>query len=568
MTDVGKISDDGNWRWDGAEWQPNEGEEIAVAHSATTFDTEPQMSTNDDIGDIMMEALERKEQEDRPDQMMQIMTILILIFAACTGFISQQVSSIEAEASEYEASAELKLADARATESSENQLLIREEILLTEAQNLWIQIDGEENELLQKLTDVEEAINKYLNPAVENEILSYLRLGYVVPSEYGILPLENCFVFGGISECEIQGFSTVDGEFKIQIAYTPGDNELLTQSFSELFSVVENGSLSSDELRSIETLYDEIESAYLITLPVYGLYDESIFLQDPTQLFNTLGLVGDLQNTESTLYDLTYNKSILSDDINRVTSDIGVHNNNWLFFTQMKNYHNLIAEDLWIQGDSDGYYENKSMADSYHLDAEKAVSNVNANNTILAGLRDSATFLDIDIAGSESLVKTLEAKNSNVDQRIATLLPEMSIALDQLFSADASVDKINSSLNSAKFLKSNLLSRSAAYQNGSVSEETGLFLSDEVQQNFNNLVHTTSEEKYESAEEDQKEAREMQDKLSSVSSSVLFISVANMLLGIAGGFAMKKEKKRNALILLCVGGLAGVFGAIQIVPTL
>jgi len=568
MADVGKISDDGNWIWDGAEWQPNESGEIAIDNSETTVSTEPEKSTTDDIGEIMMATLERKEQENKPDQMMQIMTVLILIFAACTGFISQQVSSIEAEASEYEASAELKLADARATESSENQLLIREEILLTEAQNLWIQIDGKENELLQKSIEVEEAINKYLNPAVENEILSYLQLGYVVPSEYGILPLENCFVFGGISECEIQGFSTDDGEFKIQIAYTPGDDDLLTQSFSELFSVVENGSLSSDELRSIQTLYDEIESTYLIILPVYGLYDESIFLQYPTRLFNTLGLVGDLQNTESTLYDLNYNKSILSDEINRVTSNIGIHNNNWLFLTQMKNYHNLIAEDLWIQGDSDGYFENKSMADYYHLDADKAVSDVNANNTILAGLRNNATFLDIDIAAIENDLKTLEAKNSNVDQRITTLLPEMNTALDQLFSAFASVENIESSIDSAKFLKGNLLSRSAAYQNGSVSEETGLFLSDEVQQNFNGLVHTASEEKYESAEEDQKEAREMQDKLSSVSSSVLFISVANMLLGIAGGFAMKKEKKRNALILLCVGGLAGVFGAIQIVPTL
>ena len=102
MADVGKISDDGNWIWDGAEWQPNESGEIAIDNSETTVSTEPEKSTTDDIGEIMMATLERKEQENKPDQMMQIMTVLILIFAACTGFISQQVSSIEAEASEYE----------------------------------------------------------------------------------------------------------------------------------------------------------------------------------------------------------------------------------------------------------------------------------------------------------------------------------------------------------------------------------------------------------------------------------------------------------------------------------
>ena len=39
-----------------------------------------------------------------------------------------------------------------------------------------------------------------------------------------------------------------------------------------------------------------------------------------------------------------------------------------------------------------------------------------------------------------------------------------------------------------------------------------------------------------------------------------------MLLGIAGGFATEKEKKKNAMILLVAGAVSGVIGAIQIVP--
>ena len=115
------------------------------------------------IAKIMEDTLKKKEAEKAPDQIMKIMTIFILIFASCTGFISQKVSTIEAEAGDLDAAADLKIADARATESSENQLLIKEEILLTEAQNLAIEIEGYKNKISRNICNCKfMTTNKFL----------------------------------------------------------------------------------------------------------------------------------------------------------------------------------------------------------------------------------------------------------------------------------------------------------------------------------------------------------------------------------------------------------------------
>ena len=146
VTDVGSISEDGNWIWDGQQWQVYEKTEPEIAAPAMSANQEFIQSTEKEfesvdknrdgvidkdeyIAKIMEDTLEKKEAEKAPDQIMKIMTIFILIFASCTGFISQKVSSIEAEAGDLDAAADLKIADARAAESSENQLLIKEEIL-------------------------------------------------------------------------------------------------------------------------------------------------------------------------------------------------------------------------------------------------------------------------------------------------------------------------------------------------------------------------------------------------------------------------------------------------------
>ena len=564
MADVGKISDDGNWIWDGAEWQPNESEEMAVAHSATTFDTEPQVSTNDDIGEIMMETLERKEKEDRPDQMMQIMTVLILIFASCTAFISQQVSSIEAEVSEYEASAELKLADARATESSENQLLIREEILLTEAQNQATQIQISESNKQLFSDEVNISLSEYTRIAVENELIDFVMNGYVTSSEFQLLPLENCILLAN-SNCNITGKLDLDGEANIiQFEVSYGSDILKNDALDHLANLLNVG---SNEWVTGTAVQFEDESGYFLEIDILPGDDAQAFFENP--IAENKGVSVILQSFTESIDVLSIAIRDLENRINDAKQNESNNEANWIYYTTMANMHYVIAELHYVNTEFDAYFENLTSAESFNDLATLAVQASNENaSKINNELKPELESLKLSKEGVIQAEKFVSELLSNItvesDKSTVSMERNLKTALDKISEFDAATQSVEKGIE----LKDNLLSRSLAFQNGTVDNETGLFVSNSAQTDFVNSIHNSSNTKYESAEEDQKEAREMQDKLSSVSSSVLFISVANMLLGIAGGFAMKKEKKRNALILLCVGGLAGVFGAIQIVPTL
>lgn len=564
MADVGKISDDGNWIWDGAEWQPNESEEMAVAHSATTSDTEPQVSTNDDIGEIMMETLERKEREDRPDQMMQIMTVLILIFASCTAFISQQVSSIEAEASEYEASAELKLADARATESSENQLLIREEILLTEAQNQATQIQISESNKQLFSDEVNFSLSEYTRIAVENELIDFVMNGYVTSSEFQLLPLENCILFAD-SNCIITGKLDLDGEANIiQFEVSYGSDILKNEALDHLANLLNVG---SNEWVTGTAVQFEDESGYFLEIDIIPGDDAQAFFENP--IAENKGVSGILQFYTESIDFLSIEIRDIENRINDAKQNESNNEANWIYYTTMANMHYVIAELHYVNTEFIAYSENLTSAESFNDLATLAVQASNENaSKINIELKPELETLKLSKEGMIQGEKFVSELLSNItvesDKSTVSMERNLETALDKISEFDAATQSVEKGIE----LKDNLLSRSLAFQNGTIDNETGLFVSNSAQTDFVNSIHNSSNAKYESAEEDQKEAREMQDKLSSVSSSVLFISVANMLLGIAGGFAMKKEKKRNALILLCVGGLAGVFGAIQIVPTL
>ena len=568
MADVGKISDDGNWIWDGAEWQPNESEEIAVAHTDTTSDTEPEMSSKEDIEEIMMETLERKEKQARPDQMMQIMTVLILIFASCTAFISQQVSSIEAEASEYEASAELKLADARATESSENQLLIREEILLTEAQNQATQIQISESNIQLFSDEVELSLSEYIRIAVEKELIDFVMNGYVTSSEFQLLPLENCILYSD-SNCIITGKLDSDGEANIIQFEAPYGNDILkNDALDQLANLLnvgsDEGALSWATGTAIEF---ENNSGYFFEISVIPGEDVQAFFDNP--IAENKGISGILQSYTESIDVLSIEIRDLENRINDAKQNESNNEANWIYYTSMANMYYVIAELHYVNTEFDAYSENLTSAESFEYLATLAVqaSNENASkiNNELKPELESLKLSKENVIQAEKYVSEL-LNNITIESDKSTVSMERNLktALDKVSEFDAATQSVEIGIE----LKDDLLSRSLAFQNGTIDNNTGLFVSNSAQTDFVNSIHNSSNEKYESAEEDQKEAREMQDKLSSVSSSVLFISVANMLLGIAGGFAMKKEKKRNALLLLCVGGLAGLFGAIQIVPTL
>ena len=571
--DVGSISEDGNWIWDGQQWQAYQKTEPEISAPAMDTNeefiqtTEKEFDTidknNDGVIDreeyiakIMEDTLKKKEAEKAPDQIMKIMTIFILIFASCTGFISQKVSSIEAEAGELDAAADLKIADARAEESKENQLLIKEEILLTEAQNLVLEIENYENQISQLENSINQTIEQYLEPAVQKELLEYVTYGYVIPSEYGILPLENCLVFN-VTQCKVELYATPGEEYTqvgLLINYTADGESLVDLAFETLANDGQG-----------EAYKEELENSvhYLMDIQLWT-YNSSNFLLDQSEGHG--GDKGQLFYEMFKLQEIEYRLIDLGTDLDFVERSMDYYNNKQIIFNQESNSYGLKAELALLAGDTNGYNENISLQDEYRDFANEMEGLSDENYTLWTELRNKILENNSLIVPQTESIELLEKKLDNTEDQMLELTNEMTSSLDELFTNYSELESLSLSLSSAESLKSSLLNRSAAYQNGAIDNQTGMYISDEEQNSFTEEVHANSDAKYESAQKDQQDAQEMNDKLTSVSSSVLFISVANMLLGIAGGFATKKEKKKNAMILLVAGAVSGVIGAIQIVP--
>ena len=440
--------------------------------------------------------------------------------------------------------------------------------MLTEAQNQATQIQISESTKQLFSDEVDLSLSEYIRIAVEKELIDFVMNGYITSSEFQLLPLENCILFAN-SNCIITGKLDLDGKPNIiQFEAPYGNDNLKNDALDHLANLLnvgsDEGALSWATGTAIEF---ENNSGYFFEISVFDVEDAQAFFQNP--IAENKGLSGYLQSYSESIDVLSIAIRDLENRINDAKQNESNNEANWIYYTTMANMHYVIAELHFVNTEFEAYSENLTSAESFNDLATLAVqaSNENAskiNNELKPELESFKQSKETMIQAEEYFSELLNNITIESDKSMVSMERNLAIALDKISEFDAATESVEKGIE----LKDNVLSRSLAFQNDTIDNNTGLFVSNSAQTDFVNSIHNSSNEKYESAEEDQKEARELQDKLSSVSSSVLFISVANMLLGIAGGFAMKKEKKRNALILLCVGGLAGVFGAIQIVPTL
>jgi exonuclease VII small subunit len=126
-------------------------------------------------------------------------------------------------------------------------------------------------------------------------------------------------------------------------------------------------------------------------------------------------------------------------------------------------------------------------------------------------------------------------------------------------------------LENAQELIDSLLNQSLANRSGYIQPNTGEFISEEGQAMFVEIVHTESAAKYELSKESVNEAAEVRSVATEVSSSVMFVSVGNVTLGIAGGMISRASfglaNARSIFVLVAGGlsvGLLGLFNALTI----
>ena len=108
---------------------------------------------------------------------MQIVAVMIMVMAALTGAVSQEITKIQDEASQKEMEYQDLFASARALETTENQVLLRDVILLTEANSQESQISAlstEKNLIENQISSMDE---DYWTSILRAEIDTYYLQG-------------------------------------------------------------------------------------------------------------------------------------------------------------------------------------------------------------------------------------------------------------------------------------------------------------------------------------------------------------------------------------------------------
>ena len=114
------------------------------------------------------------------ENLVTILSIGILLFSAITGILAQELSEVDREASAYETSSSEYVSQARTLESIENQVILREEILLTEVKHLVLEqsLYQAEVELLNE--SMEQNTHDYYSALLVKDLISYQQSGLIL----------------------------------------------------------------------------------------------------------------------------------------------------------------------------------------------------------------------------------------------------------------------------------------------------------------------------------------------------------------------------------------------------
>ena len=114
------------------------------------------------------------------ENLVTILSIGILLFSAITGILAQELSEVDREASAYETSSSEYVSQARTLESIENQVILREEILLTEVKHLVLEqsLYQAEVELLNE--SMEQNTHDYYSALLVKDLISYQQSGLML----------------------------------------------------------------------------------------------------------------------------------------------------------------------------------------------------------------------------------------------------------------------------------------------------------------------------------------------------------------------------------------------------
>ena len=568
-----RLSDDGKWEWDGSDWVPVSNEAALVDETSETVSVPPwvekkteepreRTAESSPSTDFKATALETKtmplsnaDQADNADKMLTILAICVLVFSAITGILSQQFTKIEEQASIHEGQATQLRSEARAEEALENQLLLREDILLTEVKSLILTNDINTDELNERQSILENLVSELY---VEFDAYELLEWSFSDgTSEPDLLSL--CWDIEW--SCDIEYSEPNFFNFvRMNVSVSTGVNEVLDERLENLYNSEHDffeydAEVDFDSFEIILSNDVEVNSTFLISVPLqfnpifegyFGLYwyeyDLRAALSDAEWAISNLEY--ELENLSSAMSSATSNAQMYISQANTLDMIGELYYNDGLV-VEANAYWSMMDENQTLANEQiDLHNELNSTSNDFRQQMleQQAISQIYREELSRFEKADLEVKLD-------NQWEKLESKDNEYEEE------------EQAYSA--TVDTINRTDD----LVDRLFAQSAAHSNGTIDSETGEYRSLSVQTTYYETVHAPSSSLYNASAEEQRAADDIRAELSELSTAVMLVSIGNVILGITGGMVTKakqgKGNKRNIMILLGAGALTGGIGSLQ-----
>ena len=554
MGEHGEISQDGNWRWDGTQWQPIE----QVDQSNDGDNSSPQLEEkatpvqDSDLNPTRssVEQKEVNEEKESPDKMLTILAIGVLVFSAITGIMAQKFTMIDEEATSFEVKANELDAEARSLETIENQVLLREEILLTEVKTLLLENDLAQDDLDSLTVSLSEMEADYFAEFDSYELFAYFYYSADSEflSEYCFDQAPYCAYSEGVSDAYGLGSET--------FTFTLGSDADMDERLNAMDGLTKDyytDGIGSDAAYKIQ--FESTQNEFIITMPYY--YD--LYLEDYSSIYWYI-------------YDLDLTKTIHEDDIaglenskSNEEANLSAHLLNRDLAIANANTCEIIGELYYNDGDT-------ATADVYFTARNENITEANELLAFAESAQNNITLIDNQIYLAKQDLSLLEERINeigkiNFDRFETEQIEELQDIESRYLSAVDEMEMVENSMEKSNDLVERLLVQSRAYAEGTLDETTGEYSSEDAQLGFYELIHENSGTKYNDSDAEQQKADEIREDLSELSTSVMLVSVGNVILGITSGMVTKAKQgngnKRNILILLGAGAITGSLGALQ-----
>ena len=505
-------------------------------------------SKDGEVSETIVAKILNKARSLTTEQILTVLAISVLIFSAFTGILSQTFNEVDQEATSYEMKAGEYASEARTIESMENQIILREEILLMEVKNLAMQKSLYEAEVELLNSSMSKNTDDYNKAKLAKDIFSFQQNGIIDSNSiFAVCAIENA--------CSTSPYT--DGFLYEIYSFESGVNESV-DSYISVFSEVRNeyggAFLDVSSQSSLEEITFEI--GYIIddgnqSLDLYILKEDSE------------GINGMISLRMWTLVQNQKDLLNLVDEFDEKESLESTSTDNWIAMSNMRNTYSLLLQFAELTNDSENLSLYQEAYDHYDYEADYELfaaeyyyekkTEVGENISAVKGL----------ISSGEFSINYLESVQ--YDSELERAINKFEKASDDYESYLDSFNFAVTAMENSQILISKLLDGSMANSSGNLNSE-GEFNSDELQQMFYDEIHKESADIYEDSKQAAQEAEKVREKASSVSTSVMFVSIGNVTLGIAGGMVSSAKyglgNLRSLGVLLGGGMFAGLAGAI------